>query len=697
VQATAAWSIENIPYIGSVVSDQDFASVTPVMLEGSDFVDHSVSGQILYSMQMSSGGRDGFDFKPAPGAGACLSVSAPSDVQLLVGARSVPAELPLDLDTLAHCQSPPQIAVDDVLVDESAAMASFTLTLSAASTSEVQISYATTDGSATAPADYAATSGVLVLTPGELGGRIDVPIVDDNLSEGSEYFTLDLTTAVNAVVGDAQGLGTITDNEASACGEPTIDYATEAGLFLWRDCASDAWHLRASAGGGPMITYEGLVSAEQAFPSAAVAYKLEDNDVLDSSDPATIQFQLMLSGTGKDGFDFQTPATGQTCFNATAPSGVQVHVGSSKDVVGAAVDLATLGDCTSLPGITVAGVTVSEGDGIASFTVSLSAASSDEVRVDYATSDGTATDPDDYGAVSATLILAPGELSGQVDVPIVDDGLAEGSETFSLTLSNASGAIVTADTATATIADNEAYACGEPSIDAATETGVFLWQDCPSSAWHMRVTAGGGPKITYEGQVVAEQAFPSAPAAYSQEGADWMDSSDPRGILFSLNVSGTGQDGIDFETPVTGQACFDLTTPANAQVYVGADKDLVGTSLDLANLGICVSTLRIDDVTVNEGAGTATFTVSLSLPSEGVVTVDYATLDGSATAGADYTGIATTQLVFGASEIAQQIVVAITDDSDFGEGEETFSVELSNAVGASILAGSGQGTIQDND
>ena len=44
------------------------------------------------------------------------------------------------------------------------------------------------------------------------------------------------------------------------------------------------------------------------------------------------------------------------------------------------------------------------------------------------------------------------------------------------------------------------------------------------------------------------------------------------------------------------------------------------------------------------------------------VTVDYATLDGTATAGADYTGIATTQLVFGPTDTTQQIVVSITDD-----------------------------------
>ena len=257
--------------------------------------------------------------------------------------------------------------------------------------------------------------------------------------------------------------------------------------------------------------------------------------------------------------------------------------------MGSSVDLATLGACTpppALPELTVGDVTVNETDGTATFTVSLSAGSADEVRVDYATADGTATDPDDYTGVSGTLILPPDTLSGEVVVSIIDDGDSEGAEIFVLNLSNPVDAELVDASATATIEDNEVYACGEPSIDRASEAGVFLWRDCPSNNWQMRVTAGGGSKIVYEGQVTAEQSFPSAPTEFSWEGADSVVGS-AQTIQYSLNVANTGLDGFGFEPPLSGQTCFEVSAPAGAQIHVGVGKDPVGRSVDLATMSAC--------------------------------------------------------------------------------------------------------------
>src|SRR5262249_28646962 len=59
--------------------------------------------------------------------------------------------------------------------------------------------------------------------------------------------------------------------------------------------------------------------------------------------------------------------------------------------------------------------------------------------VDYATSDGTATAPDDYTATSGTLAFAAGETSKSFTIPIVDDSLAEPTETVNLALANPTG------------------------------------------------------------------------------------------------------------------------------------------------------------------------------------------------------------------------------------------------------------------
>ena len=104
------------------------------------------------------------------------------------------------------------------------------------------------------------------------------------------------------------------------------------------------------------------------------------------------------------------------------------------------------------PGLTVADAQVQEGpNATLAFAVTLSRAPSGTVTVGYATADGTATADSDYTAASGTLTFAAGEISKTVSVPVLDDAHDEGSETLTLTLSNASGAHIEDGTATGTI------------------------------------------------------------------------------------------------------------------------------------------------------------------------------------------------------------------------------------------------------
>jgi hypothetical protein len=86
--------------------------------------------------------------------------------------------------------------------------------------------------------------------------------------------------------------------------------------------------------------------------------------------------------------------------------------------------------------------TVGEGDGQVVITVLLSAASSQAVTVDFATSDGTATANEDYVPISGTLTFAPGETSKTITVTIIDSSscFIEPVEEFYLELNNPSGA-----------------------------------------------------------------------------------------------------------------------------------------------------------------------------------------------------------------------------------------------------------------
>jgi sugar lactone lactonase YvrE len=92
----------------------------------------------------------------------------------------------------------------------------FVVQLSAASTSQVKVDYTTADATAKAGTDYVATSGTLVFAPGETTKTIDVPILDDLVSDPTETFTLKLSNPVGAVIARDQAAGTILDDSAGA-------------------------------------------------------------------------------------------------------------------------------------------------------------------------------------------------------------------------------------------------------------------------------------------------------------------------------------------------------------------------------------------------------------------------------------------------------------------------------------------------
>jgi YVTN family beta-propeller protein len=89
----------------------------------------------------------------------------------------------------------------------------FTVWLSGPASVPVTVQYATADGTATAPSDYAATSGSLTIPIGQTSGQIAVAIVGDLLDEPTRTFIVRLTGATGAAIQDAAATGTIIDNE----------------------------------------------------------------------------------------------------------------------------------------------------------------------------------------------------------------------------------------------------------------------------------------------------------------------------------------------------------------------------------------------------------------------------------------------------------------------------------------------------
>ena len=170
--------------------------------------------------------------------------------------------------------------------------------------------------------------------------------------------------------------------------------------------------------------------------------------------------------------------------------------------------------------------------------------------------------------------------------------------------------------------------------------------------------------------------------------------------------NGEGQTFIGFANVMTdgaGNVSFGpLTFPAS-----GAQPVITATATDPGNntseFSVCLAapplpTLSINNVSANEGnSGTTpfTFTVTLSAASASTVTVNYASADGSATAGSDYTAAAGT-LTFAPGVTTQTITVNANGDTAV-EPDETFTVNLSAPTNATIAAGTGTGTIVNDD
>ncbi|HEX8070054.1 MAG TPA: Calx-beta domain-containing protein [Pyrinomonadaceae bacterium] len=168
----------------------------------------------------------------------------------------------------------------------------------------------------------------------------------------------------------------------------------------------------------------------------------------------------------------------------------------------------------------------------------------------------------------------------------------------------------------------------------------------------------------------------------------------PVGSITLPSISGTpnnlvrwGPNGLAFSTLKTSS-----DSSSTSQVY------LIQSAL-VSNAGTIPSTLQfsLSSYSVNEFSNSATVTVTRMGSVAGAATVDYATSDGTATAGSDYTATAGT-LTFAAGELSKTFTVPLIDDSVF-EGNETINLTLSNPTGGTTLAAPQTAvlTIQDNE
>ena len=167
--------------------------------------------------------------------------------------------------------------------------------------------------------------------------------------------------------------------------------------------------------------------------------------------------------------------------------------------------------------LSVADAEVHEGPGaVLAFAVTLDRAASAAVRVDYATSDGTAQAGSDYTAATGSLTFAPGETAKTVSVTVLDDSHDEGSETLTLRLSNPSGAYLADGVATGTIENTDAMP--QPWIARFGRTVADQVLDAVDA--RLRASRTAGMSVSLAGQRIGLAAPKSGAESGAESGSD---------------------------------------------------------------------------------------------------------------------------------------------------------------------------------
>ncbi|HEX6046888.1 MAG TPA: Calx-beta domain-containing protein [Pyrinomonadaceae bacterium] len=135
--------------------------------------------------------------------------------------------------------------------------------------------------------------------------------------------------------------------------------------------------------------------------------------------------------------------------------------------------------------------------------------------------------------------------------------------------------------------------------------------------------------------------------------------------------------------------------PLRLSLVVIATLLLLATSVDVAAQQPSISVRDALVVEGNSGTTQATFVVALSAASSQTVSCSFATANGTATAGSDYTAVSGA-LSFAPGEVEKSVVVLVTGDT-IDEQQETYFLDISNVQNATVGTSRGNGFIVDDD
>jgi Calx-beta domain-containing protein len=597
---------------------------------------------------------------------------------------------------------PALLSIADVSATEgsggSPGNATLTITLSHAAASDVTVHWATSDGTAKQSVDYNQSQGDTTIGAGATSADISIPLIGNNKPEDDKTFNVTLS---NPTVPDGTDPGSV-----------GLDHATAVVTIVdddWRFAiTSDPSPATAAENGGKIdfvVALKGANGNDATAPpnhKLSVDYKVNNDSAVlgtnfkltDGIDPSgTFTFApgdtvKHIRITGLDDHSYgptksfnvtlSNPKGGKLVDGADQPQGATITNTNPAPLIG-------ISDCAA---------TVNAG-GDATFVVRTSGATQLPATVHYTTVDDSTT-ANDYDHLDGDLSIPAGQSAANIVVHTKANP-PDGDRSFHVQLSNPQNVTFlspSASSANCTIHQGGTGGGGsklgsvsisgpdavmEPAAGSSPVDDTFTVTYTPPSPQPSTPQTVTVNWTTKDGTAKAPADYVAASGTLT-----WAAGAiGPKTFAVKVNPAGA--------TPDTTAEVFSVTITATNATVAGTGS--AGATILPRNT--TTSTLSVADASDVEGAGTIPVKVTLSPAATAPVTVHYATEDGTATAGRDYTATSG-DLTFAPGELSKSVPIPIINNST-PERDKTLTLRLSGATGAAIGRAAATVTIVNDD
>jgi hypothetical protein len=329
------------------------------------------------------------------------------------------------------------LSVNDASINENAGTGSFQICIDKPSTQPVTVQYNTSNGTALSGSDYTGVNGTATIPAGQTCTSVNVPIIDDQIDEPNETFTVTLSNPQNATIVDGQGTVTIVDNDnppvQSSISVSDINVNENGGTASVQICLNQATNqavtvqyntLNGTAQGGTdYVISNGTALIPAGQTCTTVNVPIIDDNIDEPNETFTVNLFNPQNATIVDG---QGTVTIVDNDNPTVHSTISIN-----------------------------DINVNENGGTATLNICINQATNQPVSVQYNTLNGSAQGGADYVTANGTAVIPAGQTCTSVNVPIIDDNIDEPNETFTVNLFNPQNGTIVDGQGTVTILDND--------------------------------------------------------------------------------------------------------------------------------------------------------------------------------------------------------------------------------------------------